>query len=67
MQINAEQDRVLTIREVADYLRVTEKTVYRLLAKQEIPAFKVGGSWRFRKIQIDNWIAAKEQKATRAA
>ncbi len=47
---------ILTIREVAEYLRITEKTAYRLAASQKLPGFKVGGSWRFRQGEIDAWI-----------
>ena len=46
---------VMTVREVAEYLRVKERTIYRLVAGAGIPAFKVGGSWRFRKGEIDQW------------
>ena len=47
---------IMTIREVAAYLKLTEKTAYRLAAEGGIPGFKVGGSWRFRKSDIDQWI-----------
>lgn len=47
---------IMTIKEVAAYLKLTEKTAYRLSAEGEIPGFKVGGSWRFRKSDIDRWI-----------
>lgn len=47
---------IMTIGEVADYLKVTERTIYRLAAAKQIPAFKVGGSWRFSKSDIDTWI-----------
>jgi excisionase family DNA binding protein len=50
---------ILTIKQVALYLQVTERTIYRLAAASEIPAFKVGGSWRFRKADIEDWIAAQ--------
>ena len=53
---------ILTIREVAEYLRITEKTAYRLASEQKIPAFKVGGSWRFRKSEIDAWIDEDARK-----
>lgn len=52
---------VMTIREVADYLKLAEKTAYRLAAEGKIPGFKVGASWRFRKSEIDRWIIAQEQ------
>ncbi len=47
---------ILTIKEVAAYLKLKEKTAYRLAAEGKIPGFKVGGSWRFRQAEIDKWI-----------
>lgn len=44
---------ILTIKEVAEYLKLTEKTAYRLAAEGKIPGFKVGGSWRFRQDEIE--------------
>ena len=52
---------ILTLKEVAEYLKLAEKTAYRLAAEGKLPGFKVGGSWRFRKEDIESWIA--EQKA----
>lgn len=49
-------DDILTIREVAEYLKIREKTAYRLVAEGKIPGFKVGGSWRFRRSEIETWI-----------
>ena len=49
-------DDILTVREVAELLRVAEKTVYTMARKSEIPAFKVRGQWRFRRRDIDGWI-----------
>ena len=56
MSTSAREDEILTIKQVADYLKVTERTIYRLAAAKQIPAFKVGGSWRFSRADIDNWI-----------
>jgi len=56
------QDEILTIHELADYLKLNEKTAYRLVAQGEIPGFKVGGSWRFQKVEILNWV--KNQAST---
>ena len=53
---------IMTIREVAKYLRITEKTAYRLAATDKIPGFKVGGSWRFKRQEIDVWIDAQSRK-----
>jgi len=47
---------IMTIREVASYLKMTEKTIYRLAKERKIPSFKVGGNWRFKKEAIDEWI-----------
>lgn len=55
------ESEVMTVRELADYLKLAEKTAYRLAADGKIPGFKVGASWRFRKSEIDRWIAAQEQ------
>jgi len=50
----------ITIKDVAIILKVTEKTIYRLVQRGDLPGFKVGGSWRFLKEDIEAWI--KEQK-----
>lgn len=56
------QTDVMTIRELAAYLKMAEKTLYRLAAEGAVPGFKVGGAWRFRKSEIDRWIVKQEQK-----
>ena len=50
---------IMTIQEVAEYLKLNEKTAYRLASVGEIPGFKVGGSWRFKRQDIERWIARK--------
>lgn len=57
---------ILTIKEVADYLRIAEKTAYRLASNGTLPGFKVGGSWRFRRTEVDSWIEAERQKSSAA-
>lgn len=54
-------DEILTIQEVALYLKLNEKTTYRLASEGKLPGFKVGGSWRFRRTDLEKWI--EEQKA----
>ena len=56
MSAKSSSSEILTIREVAGYLKVTERTIYRLAAGKKIPAFKVGGAWRFSRADIDIWI-----------
>lgn len=53
----------MTVREVANYLNVDEKTVYRLAQKGELPGFKVAGTWRFKREDIDRWIEEQKQAA----
>jgi excisionase family DNA binding protein len=53
-------DEIMTLKEVADYLKLAEKTAYRLAAEGKLPGFKVGGSWRFKREDILKWI--EEQK-----
>jgi len=55
-------DEILTLKEVAEYLRLAEKTAYRLAAEGELPGFKVGGSWRFTKEDINRWIEKKKKQ-----
>ncbi|ABC30218.1 predicted transcriptional regulator [Hahella chejuensis KCTC 2396] len=54
-------DDILTIKEVAEYLKVNERTIYRLANKGDIPAFKVANAWRFRKSDVDGWIGEQTQ------
>lgn len=54
------KSRVLTVQEVSDYLRVHPSTVYRMLKKNQLPAFRVGSDWRFTVESIDKWRAEVE-------
>jgi excisionase family DNA binding protein len=51
---------VLTLEEVAGFLKIHPSTVYRLLKKHQIPAFKVGSDWRFNQDSIEKWIRERE-------
>jgi len=53
---------IMTVKEVSEYLKISDKTVYKLASQDKLPAFKVGGSWRFQKIKIDAWINAQRNK-----
>lgn len=55
-------DEILTIKDVAAYLKLNEKTAYRLVLDGKIPGFKVGGSWRFKKSEIKSWIEQQSKK-----
>lgn len=54
-------DEILTLPEVATLLKVAEKTVYTMAQRAQLPAFKVGGQWRFKRVDLDRWI--EQQKA----
>lgn len=50
---------IMTIDEVADYLRVKKRTIYEWLKKGKIPAIKTVGQWRFKKERIDAWLESQ--------
>jgi len=56
-------DEILTLKEVAKYLKLAEKTAYRLAAEGKLPGFKVGGSWRFKESDIEKWIEEQKHKS----
>ncbi|MGO9605164.1 MAG: helix-turn-helix domain-containing protein [Candidatus Binataceae bacterium] len=52
----------MTVIEVAEYLNVHPSTIYRLLRRKEIPAFRVGSDWRFNRESIDTWRTSRENR-----
>lgn len=63
MAIRSPKTDILMIKVVAEYLKVTERTICRLAAAKKISAFKVGGSWRFSRLDIDAWIRRQSMEA----
>jgi len=55
-------DQALTVRQVAGYLQVTERTVYQLAWAGKLPGFKVGNTWRFKREDIDKWIETNKRR-----
>jgi len=53
---------LMTVDEVAKYLRMKKVTIYKHAQDGKIPGFKVGSSWRFKKTSIDSWIEEQEHK-----
>jgi len=51
----------LTVRDVAAYLNVDEKTIYRLAQRGELPGFKVAGAWRFQSADLQRWIDQRKR------
>ena len=52
-------NEILTVAEVAQFLKVADKTVYTMAQKSELPCFKVRGQWRFRRQDLDSWMASQ--------
>ena len=55
-------DEIMTVKELAEYLKIAEKTAYRFAAEGKIPGFKVGSAWRFRAKEIDAWIRKQSEE-----
>jgi excisionase family DNA binding protein len=58
--------KILTVVEVSEFLRLHPTTVYRLLRKGELPAFKIGGGWRVNQHDLDLWCIARSEASTSA-
>ena len=52
----ADNDKIMTLEEVAEYLRVKPQTIYTWAQEKKIPAAKLGKEWRFKKSMIDQWF-----------
>ena len=59
MTNNSFNNQIMTLSEVAEYLKVAEKTVLRMIQKKEIPCAKVASQWRFMKPMIDDWLISR--------
>ncbi len=55
-----ERPSIMTVNELAKYLRLHEQTVYKMAKEGRLPAYKVGSRWRFKKDTIDSWL--REQR-----
>ena len=62
---NPDNQTLMTLKEICDYLKVTRYTVYRLIKDGQLPAIRVGGQWRFRPDQVQRYLASKQSKASR--
>ena len=58
---------VMTVKDLSDYLQCNQSTIYRLLKRNEIPAFKVGSDWRFMTEEIRNWCRRKMTRPLKRA
>jgi len=55
--------RLMTIKELADYLRLSKVTVYKMTRQGKIPASKIGKQWRYNKSEIDSWLKQKSNSS----
>jgi excisionase family DNA binding protein len=56
--------RVMTVKELSEYLRVHPSTIYKLLRRGELPGFRIGTDWRFNAEVIDKWCLERNMKAS---
>lgn len=57
--------KLLSVKEIAEYLGLSERTIYKMIQVNEIPCFKVGGRFRFRESEVNEWLGQKSQKRSR--
>jgi len=62
-QFDGVNSRILTVRDLSIYLRVHPSTIYKMLKRNQLPAFRVGSDWRFTVEAIDQWLASVEAGA----
>jgi excisionase family DNA binding protein len=58
MENDLEPLRLLTVPEAAELLQVSKRTLLRMVSRNELPAFKVGGQWRISESRLSEWIQA---------
>lgn len=56
-------DRWLSVLEIAAYLGVKQETMYTWIARKGIPAHKIGKLWKFKKDEVDKWVRSGKAKA----
>lgn len=55
-------DHVMTLEELASYLKVPKSTLYKLVQEGRIPGQKIGKQWRFAKVAIDRWLDTESKR-----
>lgn len=61
---SAEIEAFLTTEEVLSYLKITPRTIYRLIRSGELPAVRIGRQWRFRRADLDRWLERQRAFST---
>ena len=62
-EFQAQPKTVMTIKELAAYLRLHQSTIYRLVKCGQLPAFKIGSDWRFTLEEIEAWVKRQPRAA----
>jgi excisionase family DNA binding protein len=65
MDTNENNIKLLTLSEVAMILKISKRTLHRMIQHHQIPAFKVGGQWRILESRFQEWMQVEEQTAPR--
>ncbi len=55
-------DKWLTLEQIAEYLQMSESSIYKMAQGGKIPAYKVGRQWRFKREEIDRWVKTLRKK-----
>lgn len=62
MKFTLQDEGLVTIKEIARLLNIAEKTIYRMAAEERIPAYKLGGSWRFSLSEVELWLTKQHNQ-----
>jgi excisionase family DNA binding protein len=66
MENNPNDLQLINLADAALILQVSKRTLLRMIQQREVPAFKLGGQWRFRQVQLKNWLDKKESECAQA-
>ena len=63
--MDLDQNPILTMDDLAVYLKVSKSTLYKLVQEGKVPGHKVGKHWRFRRVTIDQWLDEKDKSISK--
>jgi excisionase family DNA binding protein len=66
MQPTKDHPTIMTVHDVAEYLRLSESKVYRLVKERRIPVVRIGKTWRFRKDLLDDWLSKSAESSMKS-
>lgn len=67
MDTNGQNIKLLTLSEVATILKISKRTLHRMIQHHQIPAFKVGGQWRILESRFQEWMQVEEHTTPRVS